>query len=150
MSLSKKPIRLLKCAVPFCTSVGANGFFKFPACSARKAEWIKCCGLTGHNVTLKDRVCYEHFENWCFVNTIHPNRRKFLRPNAKPEKNLPLKNSYDEIPELMQNKSVELDKNYHGMLHFKEEAVPKSDTRNNGGFQLLDFIITELKSHMTC
>ena len=76
--------------MPFCTSVGANGFFKFPACSARKAEWIKCCGLTGHNVTSKDRVCYEHFENWCFVNTIHPNRRKFLRPNAKPEKNLPL------------------------------------------------------------
>ena len=90
MSVSKKPIRLLKCAVPFCTSVGANGFFKFPACSARKAEWLKCCGLTGHNVTSKDRVCYEHFENWCFVNTIHPNRRKFLRPNAKPEKNLPL------------------------------------------------------------
>ena len=90
MSTSKKQTRLLKCAVPFCKTVGANGFFKFPKDLDRKAEWLRCCGLTGHNATSKDRVCYEHFENWCFVNTIHPNRRQFLRPNAKPEKNLPL------------------------------------------------------------
>ena len=90
ISTSMKQTRLLKCAVPFCKTVGANGFFKFPKDLDRKAEWLRCCGLTGHNATSKDRVCYEHFENWCFVNTIHPNRRQFLRPNAKPEKNLPL------------------------------------------------------------
>ena len=48
-----------------------------------------------------------------------------------PIENIEVKKVDTEVPELMQNTRVELNKNYHGMLHFKDKAEPKPDIGNN-------------------
>ena len=78
---------LKKCAVPFCQTVGTQGFYQFPSDPRKREDWVKLIGLTF--VRPRALVCHNHFTQSSFSGSGFGVLRR-LKKNARPELNLPV------------------------------------------------------------